>query len=444
MRQQLDNGLILRSLGDGTQQDRDNLRQFYVDVFVGEYGEEDEVLGLWVPDLLNEHHPTVVDDDIFVVVDPADNERIVSASLLIPQTWTYAGINVPTGQIELVGTLPSYRGKGLIRALFDAIHARSENMGHMLQSIGGIPNYYRQYEYAMAVDLGVGGVIPFGIIKDLKPDQKPSFSLRLATVEDIPQMVAYAQQFCSQYLLSVKHDAAHYEFEMLHRNLDSHVARVYMMIVDADGESVGYVGVRSKARDGTLDLYHYAVGDTTSYLATINDVLRGLRDYALNNISKDAPQTPYAVRYESGLSPVMTPLLRGNHSINLISNDYAWYIRVPNLIDFIQHIRPVLEERLEGSLANCYTGELQIGFYRKQGLYMRFEKGKLVEVADKPATLAHADARFPEYTFYNLLFGHRSLPELRVGHIDVVYGPRADALLSILFPKQPSWLINQA
>lgn len=59
---------------------------------------------------------------------------------------------------------------------------------------------------------------------------------------------------------------------------------------------------------------------------------------------------------------------------------YAWYVRVPDLLAFLQLITPVLERRLANSPAAGYSGELTISLYRS-GLYLRFDAGRLPEVA---------------------------------------------------------------
>ena len=72
---------------------------------------------------------------------------------LIPQTWTYEGIEFGVGRPELVGTAPEFRNRGLVRAQFDEVHKWSAERGHMVQVITGIPYYYRLFGYEMALDL---------------------------------------------------------------------------------------------------------------------------------------------------------------------------------------------------------------------------------------------------------------------------------------------------
>src|SRR5512135_1012049 len=100
-------------------------------------------------------HPTFGVGD-FTIVENSQTGEIVSALNLIPQTWTYAGIPFKVGRPELVGTLPEYRNRGLVRKQFEVIHQWSKENGDMLLGITGIPYYYRLFGYEMAMNLGGG------------------------------------------------------------------------------------------------------------------------------------------------------------------------------------------------------------------------------------------------------------------------------------------------
>ena len=122
-----------------------------------------------------------------------------------------------------------------------------------------------------------------------------------------------------------------------------------------------------------------------------------------------------------------------------IRRPYAWYLRVADLPGFLRHVAPVLEERLARSIAVGHTGELKLSFYRS-GVRLAFEAGRLTAV--EPWLPTHDDggsAAFPGLSFLQLLFGYRSLEELRGAFPDCwADGDTPRALLGILFPKQPS------
>lgn len=438
MIKKLSSGLTLRSLSDGTPEDKANLAQFYVDVFTEAYGPEDEVIGPWVEDLIDEKHPSVTDEDIWVVVDPATDDRIVSATLLIPQTWRFENIELPIGRVELVATDKDYRNRGLVRELFNALHERSEAMGHNIQTITGIPYFYRQFGYAMAVDLGSSASIPFKSIPKLKDDQKPEFILRPAATDDIPQLIAWDKYYASQRLLSVVRPAEYWEYEMLHRNPESDCAHTYFMIVNQAGEAVGYVGLGTVALFERLSCVEYVVGEKSSYLATYDDVMRGIKAYAEEKFA-DSP--PYYVRFDSGLYETMQVFWKKTSVSSVHPTNYAWYIRVVEHVKLIHDLKPVLEQRLKGSLANGYTGQLHIGFYRHDGLLIKFENGCIKDVSNEAPAIDKEDAAFPYDMFLNVVFGHRTVSDLNAVLPDAYANRKATILLEALFPKQSSWIM---
>ncbi|HEY6411237.1 MAG TPA: GNAT family N-acetyltransferase, partial [Ktedonobacteraceae bacterium] len=121
---------------------------------------------------------------------------------------------------------------------------------------------------------------------------------------------------------------------------------------------------------------------------------------------------------------------------------YAWYVRVPDVLAFIRHIAPALERHLANSAAAAYTGDLTLDFYRG-GLHMVFDKGRITHIEPwrAPAYKNNADASCPALVFLQLLFGYRSLHELRYAFPDVrVENSTAEVLLNALFPKKFSWV----
>ena len=114
---------------------------------------------------------------------------------------------------------------------------------------------------------------------------------------------------------------------------------------------------------------------------------------------------------------------------------YAWYLRVADVPAFIQHIAPVLEQRLQGSWMNRFTGDVKIGFFKLNGIVISFEDGRVTDVVSARLGQDDPDAALPYDTFLNVLFGYRTVAEL--GHIlpEAHANQKANLLLNILFPK---------
>ena len=134
---------IIRDLGSGlvmrraTREDADALSEFNANI----HGEDDDVdrkgVAAWTRDLLTRPHATFQPGD-FTIVEEISTGRIVSSLCLIPQTWSYEEIEFGVGRPELVGTLPEFRGRGLVRTQFEEVHKWSAERGHMVQAITGI------------------------------------------------------------------------------------------------------------------------------------------------------------------------------------------------------------------------------------------------------------------------------------------------------------------
>ena len=114
-------------------------------------------------------------------------------------------------------------------------------------------------------------------------------------------------------------------------------------------------------------------------------------------------------------------------------------MRVPDLIGFLNHIKPALEKRIAESIAVEHSCEIKISFYR-DGLRLRIEKGKITTIESwKPSPEDGGSIAFPDRTFLQILFGYRSYDELRQSFADCwCDNQEVYALINILFPKKMS------
>src|SRR5688500_17562379 len=78
-------------------------------------------LNAWTRELLSGNHPPFSPIDYMIIEDFASG-RIVSTMNTISQTWSYEGSKYGVGRPELVGTLPEFRNRGLVRLQFEEIH----------------------------------------------------------------------------------------------------------------------------------------------------------------------------------------------------------------------------------------------------------------------------------------------------------------------------------
>ena len=429
----LGNGLILRR---STPADAEPLADFNKMIFREPPATEpDEFVAAWTRDLLNGGHPTFGVDDCTIVEDAATG-RIVSSMNLISQTWTYDGIPFGVGRPELVGTEPEYRKRGLVRAQFEVVHALSAQRGEMVQAITGIPYYYRQFGYEMAMGLGGGRQGNAGNVAKLKDGEVEPFRLRAVVQTDLPFVLELDAHAARQNLVYCTRDEPLWRYELWGKR-EKNGARLDWFIVEtATGEAVGLLGSSITMWGTRLGILHLELKPGISWLQVAPSVLRGAKAVgeALAAREKKTLADLYFCLGEDHpfcrITPTRLPELR---------RVYAWYLRVPDLLSFLRHIAPALERRLAQSVAAGHTGELKLNFYR-EGLRLVFEDGRLA--AMEPWVPEHADdgsAGFSGQTFLQILFGYRSMDALRSAFPDCwCDGDDAWTLLDALFPKQRS------
>jgi hypothetical protein len=423
-------GLILRR---SSSADADALSEFCGFVHSDTPGQREEQVYAWTRDLLTRPHPRFRPDD-FTVIEETATGRIVSTMNLISQTWTYEGIQFEVGRPELVGTLPEYRNRGLVRAQFEEVHRWSDERGEMVQAITGIPFYYRLFGYEMAVDLdGWAGGYEIHVPKLAEGETEPC-SLRPATEADLPFIAAVYRAGFERYPIACVRDEAIWGYELKGRSPE--VTQV-LLIIEQDGEPVGFLRhwPKNGKRGTVLTLYELKRG--SSWLEITPAVMR----YAWKAGQENAKQTGKPCTgfvFALGESHPVYDLFR--ERLPDKPRSYAWYMRVPDLPRFLMHIAPALEKRLADSPAAGYTGQQRLSFYRN-GLCWVFERGKLkaVEPWQPDARTLEGDIAFPGLTFLQLLFGYRSMEELHASFADCLWSSNESrALFECLFPKRSS------
>jgi len=435
---------ILRDLGDGlvmrraVSEDADALSEFNGRIH-GENEADTQRVAAWTHDLLARPHPTLRPDD-FTIVEESATGRIVSSMNLIPQTWTYEGLEFGVGRPELVGTLPEYRDRGLVRAQFQEVHKWCAARGMPVQVITGIPYYYRLFGYEMALDLHGGRSGFEAHVPRLKDGVSEAFCFRRAVESDIPFISELYKLSASRSSIFAVRAEALWRYELAGRSEDSIVNASWEVIERADTrEAVGLLA-RSRFPGSSVLLYELKSG--ASWLDTTPAVVRHLWNVAKQTPAQDG-RSHSRFGFFLGLEHPVYQVM--GDDLPEIRKPYAYFMRVPDLIGFVRHIAPALEARLASSIAPGYSGELKISFYQR-GMRLLFEKGRLVLAeAWKPSPSEWGNAAFPDLTFLQVLFGYRSFAELHQSFADCWWNSEQDrALIDILFPKKPSYVLGIA
>ena len=424
----LGDGLVLRKATSG---DLDALVEFNSLIHSND-DEPSVATGVSTSDLMGKHrpHPTTTPSD-FTIVEDASNGAIVSSLCLIPQTWNYDGIEFPATVVELVGTRFEYRNRGLVRRQFEVVHGWCEERGIVVQGISGIPWYYRQFGYEYALHYGTGRIAQRSLAPKLEGDEP--VRLRRATVEDAAFIAALEATNRRRWMVTAVRDEGIWRYEIADRDPASDSYSHVSIVERIDGTPVGYFACAILPGDAPW-LVSFEVVESASWLEVGPTVLRHLLSvvdargggqpevYAALDLGADHPA------YDA-MPRILSPTRKS----------YAFYVRVPDLAEFLTRIAPVLERRLAGSVAHGFSGELPVNLYRT-GIKLTFEGGRLVSVNQERMASTVA-ASFPDLSFLLLLFGYRSLAEIDDWYPDCrIRTNEARVLLEALFPKLPSYL----
>jgi hypothetical protein len=370
--------------------------------------------------------------------------EIVSSLNLISQTWAYEGIPFKVGRPELVGTLPEYRNRGLVRAQFDVIHRWSAERGELVQAITGIPYYYRLFGYEMAMDLG-GGKIGYKWGVPVLPEGKQEpYNIRPAAEADIPFLARVYNASQARMTVSCLWDEELWRYEISGkspRNVNRYEVRIIETV--ANGQPVGYIMHPFQAWwDTTMVAVQYELDSGVPWTEVTPSVVRYLYSTGEKYAEAEGKKDKF-----SGFGFFMGP----EHPVyNLLSlslvqerKSYAWYLRVPDMPDFLRLIAPALENRLAASPLAGMSREVKVTFY-KSGVRIVLEKGRITTVESwKPVAVGHeGDIAFPGLTFLQLLFGYRTFDEVHHAFPDCFsWQEDVIALVNVLFPRRPACVI---
>ena len=428
----LGDGLVLRT---ATPADTEPLAQFNARTLSSHESEQVAVTA-WTRDFMSEAHPAVGSANVFLVEDTRAG-KIVSSMCLIPQTWTYAGIPFSVGRTEAVSTDPDYRRRGLVRELFNTLHDKSAAMGHLVQGITGIQWFYRQFGYEYAIDLGGGRLTYFGNVPALKENEAEPYRVRAMMLDDVPFVAPLYDRECARSLIACPRPEWLWRHLLAGYSPESAERRPFQIIETGDGRAVGYV---APSRELWQDMYvitELAVVEGKSLRAVMPSVLRALKRMGETEGAaqkREMNSLFFAFGREHPVFNATPDLLMKNRL------PYGWYIRVPDVPGFLKHIAPALEARLARSPLAGHTGELKINEYRS-GLRLVFENGRLATAEPWQPVQREASAGLPPLVFMQLLFGHRSIMELREFYADAWAKDDAHVLLDALFPRAYSCVI---
>ncbi|HEC33329.1 MAG TPA: GNAT family N-acetyltransferase [Chloroflexi bacterium] len=366
------------------------------------------------------YHPNTQGKDLIFVEDEHSGQ-VVSSLCLIPWTWRYEGVEIPAGEMGIVGTLEAYRRRGLVRAQVGYFKRRLRERGCLISHIQGIPYYYRQFGYEYALPLEGGLRLETRCVPD-PPGVLLTF--RLATRDDLPALMRLYDEASQDLAIHAVRDEATWRYLLTYTD-GTETEHETWIIQDTDRQVVAYM---------RLPEHHFGeelVVDEVSRLRfeTALAVLHHLKTLAVER------QKP-GIRLNLPAGCTLLRLARslGGHDLGT----YAWQIHVPDFAALLRMLGPVLERRIAESPFVGLTRDLRLSLYRET-LLLRFVAGRLTEVVNLGFT-GDEPLRFPPLSFIPLLLGYRMWEELRATHPDVNVAPAWRLLTDTLFPRVASFI----
>jgi hypothetical protein len=313
------------------------------------------------------------------------------------------------------------------------LHAKSDREGHLAQGITGIPWYYRQFGYEYAIDLDGGRCIYPQLIASLKEGEAEEYRFREATEDDLPLVLSLYDRDCARSLVACPRSTAEWRRTIFDSSPQSASYHTLHIVETIEGQAVGVIrGARELSWRGMFPVRIFAVVEGQSLRAVVPSALRWLKAEAERIASAQQKPLP-PLHFELGEQhPVYEAAPEFFHKI---IPSYAWYMRVADVPQFLNRIAPVLEQRLAHSAVNGYSGEIKVTEYVR-GFKLKIDQGK---ISAEPWGPDDSDnAMFPPYTFLQVLFGRRSLSDLRYMYPDCLVHDEAAAVFEALFPRRYS------
>ncbi|MFW9801921.1 MAG: GNAT family N-acetyltransferase [Candidatus Thorarchaeota archaeon] len=364
-----------------------------------------------------------------------DKGIFVSSINAIPSVWGYAGLPLRNLELGFVGTLPEYRKRGLVRALYREFFEKELHRGkYDISTIQGIPYYYRQFGYDFLIPAWRSVFLRTNQVPDVPPEEKPAWmrlSIRPATKSNLDSVISLYDEMISRTLISTVRDKTLWEIQEQQRREYENEFTTH--VIKRGKEVEGYFRLITRVNEkdpvnGFLDVIESSIQTYDGVRRTLQFLKDQCKDKNLNRIALSGA-------INSNLSQIGLDL-GGN-----MSRGWKHQLRIPDMIRFLKRIRPVLQKRLRGTMFDGLTQEVTINTYR-HCYVLDFQGGKIQEIKDLGI---HEDGknlsfRAPPHDFVRLLLGQYSIEELNQQNIDFLVAGTVKSLITTLFPKQESFI----
>ncbi len=409
----LGNNLVLKH---ATVEDTPRLNAFNALIFDPYIGVQTEAMML--------HHPTIRPEN-FIYIEDATTGQIVSSLGLLPWRWRFDEIELKMGEMAIVGTLPEYRRRGLVRTLVNHLKGCLAADGYDLSFLGGIPYYYRQFGYEYALPLEGYWHLPLYQIPSAA-ENAPAYTFRDAAIDDIPTLMEMYEAATRDLNIATVREAEVWRYQIEHKAATDSGAYALLM-VDPSGKLAGYVRLKKFGVGSGLivcEASHFAFRDVPALFQRLKEIAveRGIDSY---------------IRFALPPSAVLTQAAKAWGA--QFDGYYAWQIHIPDVARLLRTMTPLFERRIASSPFAGRSQTVRINVYR-QAYEMIFENGTITAVNSMGFQDWAGMLCIPPDAFTQLVMGYRTAEELRDIFPDLMAWGEARSLLAVLFPKTNAYI----
>lgn len=381
---------------------------------------------------LIDHLPNFSSEMNFYIRD-TDKDIIVSSLNAIPSTWDYNGIPLKNLELGFVGTLEDYRRRGFMRVLYQLFEKHLFDGGYDISTIQGIPYLYRKFGYDF--------ILPLAKSVSIRVDQIPSkeesyppvvsdISIREAQEDDLGAIMNLYDTQREKFLVTAHRSQKLWDRQ--ERFNKEYAADFTTLVVEKNDTTHGYFrlvtrGDSTKPESGTtVDVMESSIISYAGVLAT----LKFLRTEALSK----------------GIYRITLP---GSKLLNLtrlaldlegqMSRGWKYQIRIPDMLQFLRKIKPILDKRLKGTIFENLSYTLPLNTY-EHCYELEIVDGTIIEITDSgPSEVGEkTDFRTPPADFVRLVLGDYQLDELSTMNMDFLVSGKVRSLISTVFPRKES------
>lgn len=360
--------------------------------------------------------------------------EIVSSANAIPAMWSFAGVPLRDLELGFVGTKDEHQRKGLFNSIYQYFDHMLTEGKYDISSIQGIPYFYRKYGYDFILPLGRMIHLRHTAIPAIIAENRPSFmdiQVRPLKDEDTLGLLELYSRAQSRLLVSAERDKELWKAQ--ERTQMSEDIHYKTLLLVNDGDVDGYLRVGARKEHGKEKVDAIVVKESS--ILSYDSVMRTL--HFLKEMALEASTSLIEIPGDLASNLGRIALDYGG----ILQRGWKYQIRIPNVIQFLNKIRSVLEARLKGSMYQGFSREVLISTYHNCYRFA-FIKGSLepVENLGMQSTKSQEGIRIPPHAFARLIFGEFSVEELRNQDMDFIVRPGRRHLLETLFPKQESYL----